>query len=217
MRRNAVRPAALAVFVCTLYFAAALVVLNVVQGASYNAIEQAGSQLELGRAGGLLVVGFFALALGTLILAYVLGVTLGSFRALPVVLLAADGVIGLLPALFQTDGQNAAPSTHGLVHNLAGFITFLLYVAAMISCAFAFRSSSYWSRASRPAAAWAVAAICSFAVLLVLGGLKMFGLGERVALAAFLSWMLYVSWFAMRAGEVSPAEAPPGALADATG
>lgn len=215
MQTSLVRPAAFAAFACTAYFAAALVVLNIVQASSYDTLRQPGSQLELGAGGWLLVIGFFSLAVGTLLLAYVLGATIGSFRALPVVLLAVDGLIGFLPAVFQTDGQHAALTTHGLIHNLGGLITFLLYVGTIAACAFQFRHSPYWSPVAVATRSWAIAAVASFVVLLVLGGLNLFGLGERIALAAFLSWMLYASWFAVRRAPLAPAQ-PAGRAADAT-
>jgi uncharacterized protein DUF998 len=208
MQSHLVRPAALAAFAGTLYFVVALVLLNVVQAGSYDTLRQPGSQLELGSAGWLLVIGFYSLAVGTLLLAYVLGATLGSFAAVPVVLLAVDGVIGFVPAIFQTDGQHAALTTHGLLHNLGGLITFLLYVAVIVACAIQFRRSPYWRAAAPATRAWAIAGGVSFVLLLALGGLNLFGLGERIALAVFLSWMLYVSWFAALSAEGQPANAP---------
>jgi uncharacterized protein DUF998 len=207
MAGKPVRAAALAAFAGTLYFVVAVVLLNVVQAGSYDTLRQPGSQLELGSGGWLLVIGFYTLAVATLLLAYVLGATLGSFGTLPVVLLAVDGLIGFVPAIFQTDGRHAALTTHGLLHNLGGLITFLLYVAAIVTCAVQFRRSPYWKPIASATRAWAIAAGVSFVLLLLLGGLNLFGLGERIALAVFLSWMLCLSWFAARSAVLSPANA----------
>ena len=179
--------------VTILLFPIAVIVLNLLQSPPYDPIAQAASQLALGTAGWMMVVGFCGLAVGTLLVAFVLGRTLGRNTALPVVLLALAGLLGFIPAVFPTDGPGAQLSTHGLIHNLTGVVTFILYVAAMVSSVFAFKQSAYWQPLRRVTKIWAGAGIVAFLLIVAFGKSNLFGLTERIALVVFISWLITVA------------------------
>ena len=189
-----IRTVAVAGFIGVLLFPVAIVVVNVVQAGHHNPLTQPASQLALGTAGWAMNIGFVALAIGTLLVAYLLAGKLGTYRSAPVILLLVAGVLGFIPAFVPTDPNGVAPTTHGLIHNLNGLATFILYVAAMIAAAFAFRRNSYWRPVQRSTAIFAGAGIVAFLLLLGLGAAGLFGLGERLAIAVWVGWLLVIAW-----------------------
>ena len=85
------------------------------------------SELALGRAGSLMAIAFCAMAVGTLALAAVLRETTDA-RVAPVLLTVA-GLLTLVSAFVHADGPNASTTTHGIIHQASGVLTFLLLVA----------------------------------------------------------------------------------------
>jgi uncharacterized protein DUF998 len=67
-----------------------------------------------------------------------------------------------------------------------------LAVGTLVS-AFAFRTNPYWRDFQRVTAVWAVAAVFTFVLLLVLGVAGFFGLGERIAIAVWVAWLLAIA------------------------
>lgn len=190
---RAPRPLALVALAAIATFPLALIILNVVQRGTYDALRQPGSQLALGRGGWLLTLGFCGLAIGTLLLAWLLRRAIGGIRAVPI-LLGVAGALNFVAALSPTDADGVPATTHGLIHNLAGLVSFLLYVAAMVVAAFAFRAHGDWRAFGRATAIWSGCAIGAFVLMLVLAGAHLFGLGQRLAIAIWLSWLLVVAW-----------------------
>lgn len=184
---------AVGAIVATITFPAVVIALNIIQAGHHDPLRQPASQLALGPDGWIMNVAFCALAVGTLLVAYLLRQTLGSYRPLPVIFLIVAGVLGFVPAIFSTDPSGVHPTTHGIIHNLNGLVTFILYVAAIIASAFAFRTNPYWRDFQRTTAVWAVGAVLSFVLLLVLGGVGFFGLGERIAIAVWVAWLVAIA------------------------
>lgn len=193
-RPTYVRAAAGIAFLGILLFPLAIMAVNVVQAGHHDPLRQPASQLALGTAGWAMDVGFVALALGTIAVAYVLARTLGTYGSLPVILLAAAGVLGFIPAFVPTDPSGVAPTTHGMIHNLNGLVTFILYVGAMIAAAFGFRHSAFWQPLRRTTSVFAGLGVVSFLLLLGLGAANLFGLGERLAIAVWIAWLLVIAW-----------------------
>lgn len=201
-----IRATAAAGFLGVLLFPVAILVVNIVQGGQHNPLTQPASQLALGTAGWAMDAGFLGLAAGTLLIAYAVARTLGSYKSVPVVLLAIAGLLGFIPAFVPTDPNGVTPTTHGMVHNLNGLATFVLYVAAMITAAFTFRRSLYWQPLQRTTAVFAGLGVIAFLLLLGLGAASLFGLGERVAIAVWVAWLLVVAWRAFSVTELEPTE-----------
>ena len=190
---GSLRPLALGALVALGWFVVALIVLNVVQRGQYDALRQAGSRLALGKGGWLLTIGFCGLGIGTLLVAWLIRRTAPEARAVPP-LLAVAGVLQFVAAVSPTDANGASLTNHGLVHNLAGLVSFLLYVAAMVVAGFSFRMSLEWRSFSRATTVWSICAVVSLLLTFILGGLGFFGLGERIALVALVSWLVAVAW-----------------------
>jgi hypothetical protein len=85
-------------------------------------------------------------------------------------------------------------TTHGLIHNVSGLATFMLYVAVIFMSGFAFRKAPDWESFSRATLVWGGLAIAAFLLMLILGGLHFFGAGQRIAIASWLTWLLVTAW-----------------------
>ncbi len=176
--------------------------LNIVQSGHYDALTQPASQLALGQDGWLMTAAFCAFGLGTLLLAAVMRRTLPGNRWVPG-LLAVAGLLGFVAAAFPTDPTGVPVTTHGLIHNVGGLATFMLYVAVMIMSGLAFRKIPDWKSFSRATLVWGGLAIVGFLIMLILGGLHLFGIGQRIAIGTWLTWLLVTAWRARSLGRHS--------------
>jgi hypothetical protein len=179
-------------------FAAIVVLLQLVQRGAYHPLADAVSVLALGRDGGLMAVAFCALALGALAAAAALKRT-SARPSLAPKLLAASGLLTFVSAFVHADPPSAPTSTHGLVHQLAGVVTFVLLIAGMFSAVRPFRRDPEWRWLATPTLAWAAVAVAALLSVSVVGGAD-FGLAQRCFLAACLSWVLTVAVSAARLG-----------------
>lgn len=149
-----------------------------------------------GRLGWIFVVGAIAHGAGNL------GLTLGLHKSLDpdprragaVLLfgLAAAGFI--VAALFSIDPAGRSPTPVGLVHRAVVSAIFPLELAALFLFSAAFARHPRWRRHQRPSLALAtVAAVAAAGFLLAVLLNRLPGLAERLALASFLAWELWVS------------------------
>ncbi len=183
-------------------FPIVVVTLNIVQLGHYDALTQPASQLALGKDGWLMTAAFCAFGLGTLLLAAVMRRTLPGNRWIPA-LLAVAGLLGFVAAAFPTDPTGVPATTHSLIHNAGGLATFMLYVTVVIMSGFAFRKTPDWELFSRATLVWGGLAIAAFLIMLILGGLHFFGVGQRIAIASWLTWLLMTAWRARSLGRYS--------------
>ncbi len=177
-------------------FPIVVIILNLVQRDQYNALRQPMSQLALGTGGWLMAIGFCATGLGILLLALLIRRTVQRARVVAV-LLALAGVLHFVAAAFTTDPTGVPPTVHGLIHNMGGLITFVLAVAAMVTAGFSFRTSPAWRSFSRATFVWGGCATVTFFLMFVLADMQFFGVGQRILVAAWLSWLLAVAWRAL--------------------
>ena len=178
-------------------FPIAVIILNLVQRGEYNALTQPMSQLALGTGGWLMTVAFCTTGLGLLMLALLVRRTVPEARVVPG-LLALAGMLHFVAAAFPTDPIGVPPTVHGLIHNISGLTMFVMVVVVMVIAGFSFRTSPEWRSFSRATFVWSGAAIVAFFLMLILGGLHLFGLGQRIAVASWLTWMMVVAWRALR-------------------
>jgi len=178
----------------------ALVAVNVIQSAHYDAMTQPGSQLALGEDGWLITAGFFAAGVGTLMLAEVFRRTLPGNRWVAVLLALTAVLNGLVAGVFPTDPNGVAMTTHGAIHNFSGLAGFLIDVAIIFVAGRAFRTNPVWRSFSRPSLVWGGVAVAATVLMFILGGLHLFGLGQRIAVASWLSWFLTAAWRARSLG-----------------
>ena len=177
-------------------FPIVVIILNLVQWDQYNALTQPMSQLALGRGGWLMAIGFCATGLGILLVALLIRRTVQGARAVPV-LLGLAGVLHFVAAAFPTDPTGVPLTVHGLIHNMGGLITLVLAIAAMVIAGFSFRASPAWRSFSRATFVWSGGATVAFFLMFVLAGMRVFGVGQRILVAAWLSWLLVVAWRAL--------------------
>jgi DMSO/TMAO reductase YedYZ heme-binding membrane subunit len=183
-------------------FVTIVLALHVVQRGAYHPLSEAVSELALGRAGWLMVIAFCGLATGTLCAAALVRRTTAS-RAAPACLAIAAG-LSYVSAVVHADAENARTTVHGEIHQAAGIVTFVLVIAAMLTCWRTFRRDPRWRPLTGLTLASAAAALVAFFLTPAVGAAD-FGVVQRVFLAVCLSWLALVALHGRRlAGE--PAE-----------
>jgi hypothetical protein len=188
---------ALAAFASMAIFPLIVVILHVVQAGHYHPLRQAISELALGRDGWLMMVGFCASGIGTLLLALMLRRGSTKPRVAPT-LLAASGLLSFVSAFVHADPSTSAiTTTHGQIHKLAGIATFILIIAAMFLLVRTFRRDSSWRSLATPTRIWAFAVLASF-FLIPFSGDAYFGLAQRILIGTSLTWLLTTSLYPWR-------------------
>ena len=166
------------------FWLAVVVSLPVLTPDAYDPVEQSISALALVRFGGFMNAAFLAFGLGSVALAYGLHRSLGDARLAPL-LLAACGLLWALLALFRTGSAGIGAA----VHDTVATASFLLIVVVMFLFAGAFRGDGRWRSFAGPTAVWAVVAVGALLSIPLLGE-GLFGISERLYVAAFVSWMV---------------------------
>lgn len=118
----------------------------------------------------------------------------GRLRTWAVLLFGLAAVGILLAALFPIDAPDQAASVSGRIHRSAASATFALELAALLVFSAAFGHQRRWRRQRRVSltlSAGAAAALTAFVIAIQLDVMP--GLAERVALAIFLVWEIWVS------------------------
>lgn len=154
-----------------------------------------------GPVGWLFVASALLHGLGNLFLGIGLGRSLGTIKpgvwASGLFVTAATGI--LVATLFPADPADSAATLIGVVHGTAVAASFVLELASLFLFAIAFAHARLWkphSLASLSLAILAAAALSLFFLLLVLDLLP--GLGERIALGAFVAWEVWASFRLIR-------------------
>lgn len=151
---------------------------------AYDPVEQSISALALVRFGGFMDAAFLSFGLGSVALAFGLYRSVAGALLAPV-LLAACGLLWSMLAFFRTGPAGVEASIHGA----AATASFLLIVVVMFLFAAVFRGDERWRPVAPPTAAWAVIALGALFLIPVLGE-GIFGVSERLFVAAFVSWMV---------------------------
>jgi hypothetical membrane protein len=174
-------------------FPVLVVALHLIQGRQYHPLTQAVSDLALGRQGWLLAIAFCAAGAGLICLAILLRRTVSRSVVAPV-LLAIAALFVFVAAAFHADGD--APTTlHGQIHVTASLISFVLMIAAMFVCSRRFRLDPAWRRLALPTLVWAFSTVGAFFLIGALGD-AYFGLGQRIFIATWLTWLITVAAYA---------------------
>jgi hypothetical protein len=155
-----------------------------------NPITTFGSHYAHGKMGWLMNLGTLAFATAVAALALAFARLPDSSRA-GFILLGSSAFGLLIGGLVNVDPLGARPTPSGLVHLLAGLMTFLCMIPAAIllsrGLSFADRLRG-WYRVL-PGLSW-LAALLFLANLSVLGALGLPGLGNRLFLAIMSAWLL---------------------------
>ena len=150
------------------------------------------SYYAVGPYGFFVGIAIFALGVGSL--ALTLGLRLGiappGRSRVGLLLLALYGVGQLGVALFSIDAESAQTTT-GLVHNIAGNISFFCFPPAVILLSLDMGKDERWRSLKRPALALSLVVLVGAIMVLVsanvVGG---FGIAQRLFLLATVLWML---------------------------
>ena len=166
------------------FWAVVVVALPVLTPDDYDPIKQSISALAIIRFGGFMDAAFLAFGLGSVALAF------GLYRSMDGALLAPLllAVCGLLWSMLAFFGTGSA-GIEAAVHGAAATASFLLIVVVMVLFARVFRGVERWRPAARPIAVWAVVAVGALVSVRILGE-GVFGISERLFVAAFVSWMM---------------------------
>jgi hypothetical protein len=150
------------------------------------------SDYAVGPFGTFVGVAIFALGVGSLALA--LGLRLGIAPAgrsrVGLLLLALYGVGQLGVALFPIDAEGAQTAT-GIVHNVAGNVSFFFFPPAVILLSVGMGKDERWRALRRPALALALIVLVE-AILVMVGANVVggFGIAQRFFLLTTVLWML---------------------------
>jgi hypothetical protein len=164
-----------------------VLILHGVQAGHYHPLTQAVSELALGPDGWLMAIAFCSLGTGTLFLAAMLRRLDTPPRVAPY-LIAVSGLLSYVSAFVHADGPHGS-TTHGLIHQTVGIVTFVLMITGMFALVRPFRRDRHFRGLATPTLAWAFAAVGGF-VLIPLSGAAYFGVAQRIFLGIILSWAL---------------------------
>ena len=155
-----------------------------------NPITTFGSHYALGKMGWLMNLGSLAFAAGVAALALAF-VRMQDFSRAGNVLLGSSAFGLLIGGLFNVDPPGAQPTPSGLLHLLAGLLTFLCMIPGAILLSRGLGLAERlrgWYRVL-PGLSW-LAALLFLANLSVLGAVGLPGLGNRLFLAIMSAWLL---------------------------
>ena len=176
---------------CLLYFPFAVTALGLIQVGHYSSINQAMSELVLGKGGQLMTIAFVLLGVGTAMMGYLLHSALPKARVAPALMLLA-AMLDLVTAIFHTNGSG--PDTTGSkIHMMAGISTFLIMILVMFTSVRAFRRDPRFKSFAWPTLIWAIATIPTFFLIPILGDTR-FGLGQRTFVAVWMTWLIVLGF-----------------------
>jgi len=153
------------------------------------------SYYAVGPYGFFIGLAIFALGVGSL--ALTLGLHLGiappGRSRVGLLLLALYSFGQLVVALFSIDAESAKTTT-GIVHNIAGNISFFCFPPAVILLSMGMGKDERWRSLNRPALALSLVVLVEAILVVVsanvVGG---FGLAQRLFLLTSVLWMLLAS------------------------
>jgi hypothetical membrane protein len=154
------------------------------------------SNYAVGPYGFLIGIAIFALGVGSLALTFGLhlGIAPPGRSRVGLLLLALYGVGQLGVAIFSIDAESAQTTTTGLVHNIAGNVSFFCFPPAVILLSLGMGKDERWRSVKRPALALALVVLVGAILVLVsanvVGG---FGIAQRLFLFTTVLWMLLVA------------------------
>ncbi|HEV2592967.1 MAG TPA: DUF998 domain-containing protein [Gaiellaceae bacterium] len=173
-------------------FPVIVVALHIVQRAQYHPLSDAVSELADGRAGWLMWIAFCSAGTGLLCLGVLHRRLVQHSRVVPA-LLAVAALFIYVAAVFHADPESATvSSTHDQIHQIASLVSFVLIIIAMFVSSRRFRADPRWQRLARPTLIWAVCSLAALFLTLTLNTLddSLFGLGQRIFIATWLTWLI---------------------------
>ncbi|HEX9738349.1 MAG TPA: DUF998 domain-containing protein [Candidatus Limnocylindria bacterium] len=180
-----------------LYLAATLLVMHVIQP-QLNPATHYVSEYAHGQLGWLLMVGYLMAGAGVLALAWRARSALPGRWALASAVCLALVSLGLIASgltridVAQADGTVVSTAS-GMAHELAGYVMFLGLIPGAFILSGAFRRDPRLGGASFAARLFAWGLVITLVVAIaVFQRLELVGVGQRIFLAAWLSWLMFV-------------------------
>jgi hypothetical protein len=184
-----------------------VIALHIVQRSHYHPLADAVSELADGRDGWLMWIAFCSAGTGLLCLAVLHRRLVQNSHAAPA-LLAAAAFGAYVSAVFHVDPEDAIKtSLHDQIHQTASLVAFVAVIVAMFVSSRRFRLDPHWQRLARPTLIWEICALAALLLTLALNTIEgsLFGLGQRIFIATWLSWAITISARARAVATDSPA------------
>jgi hypothetical protein len=191
-----------------LYLAATLLVMHAIQP-DLNPATHYVSEYAHGDLGWLVMAGYVVAAVGALAIAWsALSTLSGRWAVASAACLALVG-LGLAATgltridVAQADGTVVSTAS-GMAHELAGYVMFLGLIPGAFILSGAFRRDPLLVRATFAARLFAWGLVITFVLaIMVFQRLELVGVGQRVFLVTWLSWLVFVALELRMAGRLS--------------
>jgi hypothetical protein len=167
------------------------------------------SEYAHGPFGWLVMVAYVAAGLGVLAIAWAARTTLSGTRTLALAICLALVGVGLIATgvtridLPAADGSVASTAS-GMAHELAGYVLFLGLIPGASLVAATFRRDPRLSSAALPAWIFAGSIVITFIVAVMSLSLDLIGVGQRIFLATWIAWLIFVALHLSRAERPHP-------------
>jgi len=171
------------------------------------------SEYAHGPFGWLVMVAYVSGGVGVLGIAWAAGTELSGARSVALAIcLALVGVGLILTGVTRIDlpaaDGSVASTASGMAHELAGYVMFLGLLPGAFLVAVAFRADPRLSTAALPAWILAGGIVITFVVAMMSLSLDLIGVGQRIFLATWIAWLVFVAL------QLSSAERPHFATTD---
>jgi hypothetical protein len=191
-----------------LFLGLALIAMHAIQPGLDPATHYV-SEYAHGQFGWLVMIAYVAAGAGVLGIAWAAGTTLSGTRSLALALCLALVGVGLIATgvtridLPAADGSVASTAS-GLAHQLAGYVLFLGLIPGAFLVAATFRRDPRLSGAALPAWIFAGSIVITFIVAVMSLSLDLIGVGQRIFLATWIAWLVFVALHLARAERPHP-------------
>jgi hypothetical protein len=189
-----------------LFLGLALIAMHAIQPGLDPATHYV-SEYAHGPFGWLVMVAYVAAGAGVLGIAWSAGTTLSGTRSVALAICLALVGVGLIATgvtridLPAADGSVVSTAS-GMAHELAGYVLFLGLIPGVFLVAATFRRDPRLSSAALPAWIFAGSIVITFVVAVMSQSLDLIGVGQRIFLATWIAWLVFV------AVQLSSAERP---------
>ena len=156
------------------------------------------SEYAHGRFGWLVMVAYVAAGAGVLVMAWSAGSVLSGTRSLALAICLALVGVGLIASgvtrldLPAADGSVASTAS-GMAHELAGYVLLLGMIPGAFLVAATFRRDPRLSSAAMPAWIFAGSIVVTFVIAVMSLSLDLIGVGQRIFLATWVAWLIFVA------------------------
>lgn len=173
-------------------FIVLVLLLHPLKTQSYDMSTDPVSNYALGDFGYLMTTAFVSAGLGHVALAVALHRRLR--RWLKPSLLTLVGVCLLASAVFEADPRDTDPATtHGLIHGLVGVFAFLVMALTPLVFAGSLRLVPAGGRLARSSLVFGIGTVATFLAVPLGFRDAYFGIGQRIFLALYLSWLIMMA------------------------